>query len=170
EPASRQTSASRKRSTWWRTSATTAGDGRSRIRIRVRRTSRWKAPRASRAAGIRSARSACCGGPMPTAPQPGAYNRLATMSIEEIFLTEAADKLGENLSRIETCVPKLPADAVWARASENENAVGNLLLPLEGNVRQWILSGVGIAAEHRDRPSEFAARSGPSAAVLVANL
>lgn len=92
------------------------------------------------------------------------------MSIEATFLTEAADKLAENLSRIETCVPKLPAEALWARASENENAVGNLLLHLEGNVRQWILSGVGGAAEHRDRPAEFAARSGPGATVLVAEL
>jgi uncharacterized damage-inducible protein DinB len=92
------------------------------------------------------------------------------MSIEDTFLTEAADKLAENLSRIEVCVPKLPADALWAHASENENAVGNLLLHLEGNVRQWILSGLGGTAEHRDRPAEFAARSGPAAAVLVANL
>src|SRR5437667_3664917 len=92
------------------------------------------------------------------------------MNIEEIFLTEAADKLAENLSRIETCVSKLPADALWARALENENAVANLLLHLEGNVRQWILSGLGGAADHRNRPAEFAARSGPGAAVLVANL
>lgn len=107
---------------------------------------------------------------MPSVPQPRTYNRVNAMSIEETFLTEAADKLGENLSRIETCVPKLPADALWARASENENAVGNLLLHLEGNVRQWILSGIGGAAEHRDRPAEFASRSGPSAAALLANL
>jgi uncharacterized damage-inducible protein DinB len=92
------------------------------------------------------------------------------MSVEHIFLSEAAAKLAENLSRIETCVPKLPAGALWARASENENAVGNLLLHLEGNVRQWILTGLGGAVDQRDRPAEFAARSGPSAALLLANL
>src|SRR4051812_47604164 len=92
------------------------------------------------------------------------------MTVEEIFLTEAADKLAENLSRIETCVPKLPADALWARDSENENAAGNLLLHLEGNVRQWIVSGLGGAPERRDRPAEFAARSGPAAPGLMGNL
>ena len=92
------------------------------------------------------------------------------MTVEEIFLTAAADKLAENLSRIETCVPKLAADVLWARDSENENAVGNLLLHLDGNVRQWILSGIGGAAERRDRPAEFAARSGPDGAALVAKL
>src|SRR3982750_811822 len=92
------------------------------------------------------------------------------MTVEEIFLAEAADKLAENLSPIETCVPKLAPDVLWARDSENENAVGNLLLHLEGNVRQWILSGIGGAPERRDRPAEFAARSGPGAPMLIANL
>src|SRR4051794_1475747 len=92
------------------------------------------------------------------------------MGIEEIFLTEAADKLEENLSRIETCVMKLPPGELWARASENENAAGNLLLHLEGNVRRWILSGIAGVADHRDRGAEFAARSGSNAALLIANL
>ena len=92
------------------------------------------------------------------------------MTLEQIFLTEAADKLAENLDRIETCVPKLPAEFLWARESENENAVGNLLLHLEGNVRQWILSGIGGAPNRRHRPSEFSARSGSPGSVLMANL
>jgi uncharacterized damage-inducible protein DinB len=92
------------------------------------------------------------------------------MSVEQIFLTEAADKLAENLSRLETCVPKLPPELLWARDSENENAVGNLLMHLEGNVRQWIVSSLGGAPERRDRPGEFAARSGPASQVLMANL
>jgi uncharacterized damage-inducible protein DinB len=96
--------------------------------------------------------------------------RTDMMTLEQIFLTAAADKLAENIDRIETCVPKLSDQFLWARESENENAVGNLLLHLEGNVRQWILSGIGGAPNTRDRPSEFSARSGPAGSVLVANL
>jgi len=92
------------------------------------------------------------------------------MTVEEIFLAAAADKLAENLGRIETCVPKLTPDVLWARDSENENAVGNLLLHLDGNVRQWILSGIGGAPERRDRAAEFAARSGPDGGALVTKL
>ena len=92
------------------------------------------------------------------------------MTVEQIFLTEAADKLAENLDRIETCVPKLTPEWLWARDSENENAVGNLLLHLEGNMRQWILSGIGGAPVTRDRPREFSARSGATGAELVSNL
>ena len=92
------------------------------------------------------------------------------MTIEADFLTSAADKLAENLDRIETCLTELPPHALWARDSENENAVGNLLLHLEGNVRQWILAGIGAGPDERDRPSEFSARAGANASVLFAKL
>lgn len=92
------------------------------------------------------------------------------MGIEEDFLRTAAGKLVENLERIETCVAKLPADSLWARSSENENAVGNLLLHLDGNVRQWILSGIAGAPDTRDRPSEFSARSGATSETMLTTL
>src|SRR3954468_19158728 len=92
------------------------------------------------------------------------------MTLEDDFLTSAADKLAENLDRIETCLTELPPAALWARDSEHENAVGNLLLHLEGNVRQWILSGIGTKSAERDRPSEFSARTGANGSVLIAKL
>jgi hypothetical protein len=92
------------------------------------------------------------------------------MTLEADFLTAAADKLAENLDRIETCLTRLPPQFVWARESDNENAVGNLLLHLDGNVRQWILSGVGAQPDSRDRPGEFSARAGADASTLAAQL
>lgn len=92
------------------------------------------------------------------------------MTLEADFLTNAADKLAENVDRIETCLTELPPLSLWARESENENAVGNLLLHLDGNVHQWILSGVGAEPDTRDRPSEFSARSGANASVLLSRL
>ena len=61
-PASHPTSAWPRRSIWCGRSATNTGVGRSRTRIRVRCTSRWKAAPASRAAGTPFERSACCAG------------------------------------------------------------------------------------------------------------
>jgi hypothetical protein len=92
------------------------------------------------------------------------------MTLEHDFLETAARTLAENLSRIETCLARLPAGSLWMRESENENAVGNLLLHLEGNVRQWILSGIAGVPDARDRPSEFSARSGATASALWTNL
>ncbi len=64
----------------------------------------------------------------------------------------------------------LSEEQVWARGSENENAVGNLMLHLAGNVRQWILSGAGGKADVRVRDREFSARSGVSKQDLLERL
>jgi uncharacterized damage-inducible protein DinB len=85
------------------------------------------------------------------------------MSNEAEFLKFSSEKLTELLARIETCVTKLTPEQIWLRGADNENAVGNLLLHLSGNVRQWIISGVGGAEDRRDRDSEFDARSGADA-------
>lgn len=74
------------------------------------------------------------------------------------------------MSRIAACVATLSEEQVWARGSENENAVGNLLLHLAGNVRQWILAGVGGKPDVRVRDREFSARSGIAPGELVERL
>jgi uncharacterized damage-inducible protein DinB len=68
--------------------------------------------------------------------------------------------------RIQDCLQRLTAEQIWARHSENENAVGNLVLHLAGNVRQWIGSGVAGLPDHRQRDAEFEARGGKSVAEL----
>ena len=92
------------------------------------------------------------------------------MSIEADFLTCSADKLEELCGRIEVCLGKLTPDQVWMRGSENQNAVGNLVLHLNGNVRQWILGGVGGERDARDRDAEFAARGGQEPEALAQRL
>jgi uncharacterized damage-inducible protein DinB len=78
--------------------------------------------------------------------------------LERQFLDHSVAKLEQYCSRIETCLGMLTEEQVWARGGENENAVGNLVLHLSGNVRQWIVSGVGGQSDRRDRDSEFNAR------------
>jgi uncharacterized damage-inducible protein DinB len=89
------------------------------------------------------------------------------MSIESEFIEASVSRLRKSMERIEACVPLLTEAQIWARDSENDNSVGNLLLHLRGNVTQWILSGVGGQADHRDRNREFAARSGAAGTELV---
>ena len=81
-----------------------------------------------------------------------------TDNIGELFLTFSHDRLKLFLSRIVDCLGRLSEDQIWIRGSENENAIGNLVLHLCGNVRQWIGSGVLGAQDIRDRHSEFEAR------------
>jgi len=88
------------------------------------------------------------------------------MTIEADFLKCSSEKLAELCGRIESCLGKLTPEQIWMRGSENQNAIGNLVLHLNGNVRQWILSGVGGAPDARIREEEFAARGGMDAEAL----
>src|SRR5579872_4230649 len=90
------------------------------------------------------------------------------MTTGEVFLERARYFLGtEYRTQLRLAVEALPGEAVWWRANDQSNSVGNLLLHLNGNVRQWILGGIGGQADARNRAGEFAARNGPSAAVLL---
>jgi hypothetical protein len=59
------------------------------------------------------------------------------------------------LPRIEACLGELSPDEIWWRPNPVSNSVGNLALHLEGNVRQWIVSGLGGAPDRRQRDREF---------------
>lgn len=87
-------------------------------------------------------------------------------AIDRLFLDFSLDKLQELASRIETCLDGLSEEQVWARGQQNENAIGNLVLHLCGNVRQWIISSIGGEPDRRQRDAEFAARGETSKARL----
>ena len=64
----------------------------------------------------------------------------------------------EYLPKIERCLERLSDEQIWWRPNEESNSIGNLVLHLCGNARQWIVAGVGGAADGRDRDAEFAQR------------
>ena len=66
------------------------------------------------------------------------------------------------------CLKKLSDEQIWQRQGAHENAVGNLVLHLCGNARQWIMHGVGGADDVRVRDKEFSADGGMSGAELIA--
>ena len=89
---------------------------------------------------------------------------------DRLFLECSIRRLNELVPRIETCLGKLTPEQVWARGGENENAIGNLVLHLCGNLRQWIIAGVGGRPDTRDRDAEFAAHGGTTTPELGARL
>jgi uncharacterized damage-inducible protein DinB len=86
------------------------------------------------------------------------------------FVRYAGVKLEQHLGQITRCVGLLADGELWYRPNEHSNSIGNLLLHLNGNVRQWIVAGVGGTPFDRDRPAEFAARGPRPGAALVADL
>jgi uncharacterized damage-inducible protein DinB len=93
------------------------------------------------------------------------------MDISTRFIDRSRYYLREEYpTKIQRCLDVLPEPAIWRRPNESSNSIGNLLLHLSGNVRQWIVSGVGRASDVRHRSAEFDARTGGSAAELMSEL
>lgn len=83
------------------------------------------------------------------------------------FAKTSTTYLREYLARIERAVEILPEADLWWRPHPDTLSAGNILLHLSGNVRQWIVSGLGSANDGRDRAAEFAATEGATGAELL---
>ena len=93
------------------------------------------------------------------------------MDATALFLDRSRHYLAvEYPAKIRRCLDVLPSRAVWLREDEQSNSIGNLLLHLAGNVRQWIISSVGGALDSRHRRGEFEARDGDDVEALFAAL
>ena len=80
-------------------------------------------------------------------------------AVSRAFIRCAIDfLLGDYLPKIERCLEKLTDEQIWWRANEESNSIGNLILHLCGNARQWIVCGVGSEPDKRVRDAEFAQR------------
>jgi uncharacterized damage-inducible protein DinB len=80
-------------------------------------------------------------------------------AIAQAFLNRASEfMLGDYLPKIERCLEKLSDEQIWWRANEESNSIGNLILHLCGNARQWIVCALGSAPDLRNRDSEFEQR------------
>ncbi|MEM9527797.1 MAG: DinB family protein [Bacteroidota bacterium] len=86
------------------------------------------------------------------------------------FKSSATYFLDWNLERIARCLEELTEDQIWLRPNEQSNSIGNQLLHLEGNIRQWAVHGLGGAPDIRTRATEFAATEGQPKEELLAAL
>ena len=87
------------------------------------------------------------------------------------FIEESRRQLtDDHFPRIERCVEKLTDDEIWWRLSDESNSVGNLLLHLAGNLRQWVVSGVGGERDQRVRQAEFDERGPLPPGVAIGKL
>ena len=86
--------------------------------------------------------------------------------------TENARQLiaGEYLPKIETCLERLTDEQIWWRPNSESNSIGNLVLHLCGNARQWIVCGLGGEPDERRRQAEFDARDAMPRAELLDKL
>ena len=88
---------------------------------------------------------------------------MPTNAVAENFLAFAVKRMRLSERDIGLCLDKLTPEQIWHRGGDYENSIANLLLHLEGNMRQWILHGVAGQPDVRQRDDEFSLQ--PTAAV-----
>lgn len=74
------------------------------------------------------------------------------------------------LPKLRRAVSALPEGDLWWRPNDASNSAGNLLLHLEGNLRQWVVTGVGGEPDTRRRQEEFETAEGPNPELLLDRL
>jgi uncharacterized damage-inducible protein DinB len=88
-----------------------------------------------------------------------------------LFLEFSRHKLLEQYwPRLRACVESLTDEQVWWRPNQASNSVGNLLLHLNGNVRQWLISSFNHEQCKRNRPAEFEEEEQAARSVLLSKL
>jgi hypothetical protein len=90
--------------------------------------------------------------------------------LTQAIAAEAANELTQAAKKITHCLDQLTDEQIWWRPLEEMNSIGNLVLHVCGNLRQWIVSGVGGAPDTRERPREFSERGPIAKAELIRRL
>ena len=90
-------------------------------------------------------------------------------SVADNFLAFSARKMKLAQHEIARCLDQLSEEQMWHRGGDHENSIANLLLHLEGNIRQWILHGVDNQPDVRQRDDEFTLEPSTESAVARAS-
>ncbi|MDE0914666.1 MAG: DUF1572 family protein [Planctomycetota bacterium] len=81
---------------------------------------------------------------------------MSERSSSGLFLSRTCEYLSHTYpQRLTTALSVLPEGDLWWQPHSGALSVGTILKHLEGNVRQWILSGIGGEPDARERSGEF---------------
>lgn len=97
-------------------------------------------------------------------------NSTATSAPEEFVEASIVFLRQDFLPKLVHCLESMTDDQIWWRPNEQSNSAGNLVLHLCGNLKQWIVAGLGGAKFRRDRDAEFSTRDRLPKAELIAEI
>jgi uncharacterized damage-inducible protein DinB len=86
------------------------------------------------------------------------------------FLHQSIYRMNESTARITKCLGQIDENETWQSPNKNCNSIGNLLLHLCGNIRQYIVSALGGVNDTRERDKEFSEKPGQHKAALLSQL
>jgi len=96
---------------------------------------------------------------------------MKTTRTTTLFLACSQELLAKQyLPRIVDCLQQLSEEEIWWRPNAASNSAGNLVLHLSGNVRQWIIAGLGGKLDTRKRDQEFAEKGPVPRQALITQL
>lgn len=86
------------------------------------------------------------------------------------FIDQSITRIDENTQKLITCLNELEEAETWKRPNQHSNSVGNIILHLCGNIRQYAISSLGQIEDIRERDKEFSAAGGYSKSELLKKL
>lgn len=81
-------------------------------------------------------------------------------AIANEFIAQSISRINDNTPRIIKCLDELTEEQLWMRPNAASNSMGNILLHLCGNIKQYIISALGDRPDIRERDKEFSAAGG----------
>src|SRR5215467_6315915 len=73
------------------------------------------------------------------------------------FIDQALYRIRENIQKLIKCLDELDESEIWKRPNQHSNSVGNIMLHLCGNIRQYAIASLGHKKDTRERDKEFLA-------------
>jgi len=90
------------------------------------------------------------------------------MTIPDILSQQIQQRLvTEGIHRLRICLQYLTDEQIWHWHNSNTPSIGNLILHLNGNVRQWLLQHISNMDFSRNRDTEFLMSSRTSRSELM---
>jgi len=86
------------------------------------------------------------------------------------FIDQSISRIEKNTPKITKCLDQLTEEQIWMRPNEASNSIGNIILHLCGNIRQYAISALGDQTDVRERDKEFSAREGYTKLQLLTKL
>ncbi len=88
-------------------------------------------------------------------------------AVSKEFIEQIIYRLDESTRMVTLSLGHLTDEDMWSRPNETSNSIGNLILHLCGNIRQYAISSLGNTQDTRERDAEFEANAGFSKKELL---
>jgi uncharacterized damage-inducible protein DinB len=108
---------------------------------------------------------------MPPKKSAKAKDNISSAQLTALVLDQWTREVPSGyLPRIVDSLALLSDEEIWWRANDASNSIGNLILHLCGNLRQWIVAGLGGAEDIRKRDLEFSEKGPIPRDTLIATI